>query len=74
MTEHYDVLTALNRSIPLSAKLRAIHTQLNVQLKFIDRIAVATYDPETDLVKTFIHSSHDSNPLSNYEAKLSESD
>ena len=74
MTEHYDVLTALNRSMPLSAKLRAIHTQLNVQLKFIDRIAVATYDPETDLVKTFIHSSHDSNPLSNYEAKLSESD
>jgi HD-GYP domain-containing protein (c-di-GMP phosphodiesterase class II) len=74
MTEHADVLTALNRSLPLSAKLRAIHRQLNSQAPFIDRIAVATYDPKTDLVKTFIHSSHDDNPLSNYQARLSASD
>lgn len=74
MPTHYDVLTTLNRSVPLSAKLRAIHLQLSQQLPFIDRIAVATYDPKTDLVKTFIHSSHDGNPLSNYQAKLSVSD
>ena len=74
MNEHSDGLSALNRSMPLSAKLRAIHQHLSKQLKFIDRIAVATYDPKTDLVKTFIHSSHDHNPLSNYQAKLSASD
>ncbi len=73
MTEHADVLTVLNRSVPLSTKLRAIHAQLNEQLQFIDRIAVATYDPKTDLMKTFIHSSHDDNPLSNYQARLSTS-
>lgn len=74
MTEHTDVLSALNRSVPLAIKLRTIHKQLNEQLKFIDRIAVATYDPKTDLVKTFIHSSHDDNPLSKYQARLSESE
>ena len=74
MTEHTDVLSALNRSVPLSAKLRAIHQQLHEQVPFIDRIAIATYDPKTDLVKTFIHSSQQSNPLSNYQAKLSASE
>lgn len=72
MLEHVDALTALNRNVPLSAKLRAIHEQLRHQLDFIDRIAVATYDPHTDLVKTFIHSSGDDNPLSNYQTRLSQ--
>ncbi len=74
MTQHTDVLSALNSNVPLPAKLRAIHQQLNEQLPFIDRIAVATYDPKTDLVKTFIHSSQHSNPLSNYQEKLSASE
>lgn len=73
MFEHNDALTALNRNGPLSAKLNAIHRQLRLQLASIDRIAVATYDPQTDLVKTFIHSSDDDNPLTNYQARLARS-
>jgi HD-GYP domain-containing protein (c-di-GMP phosphodiesterase class II) len=72
-TEHADALAALNRSQSLSSKLLAIHEQVRVAFDFVDRIAVATYDPATDCVKTFIHSSGDKNPLSNYQARLSES-
>lgn len=70
MTEHHDTLQQLNRTIPLSAKLQAIHAQLRTQCPQVDRIAVATYDPGTDIVKTFIHSSGDKNPLSNYQIRL----
>ncbi len=70
--EHADALAALNRSQTLSSKLQAIHDQVRILFSFVDRIAVATYDPATDCVKTFIHSSGDKNPLSNYQARLSE--
>lgn len=70
--DHSDALAALNRSQSLSSKLLAIHAQVRAMFDFVDRIAVATYDPATDCVKTFIHSSGDKNPLSNYQAKLSD--
>jgi HD-GYP domain-containing protein (c-di-GMP phosphodiesterase class II) len=74
MFKHQDVLAALNQNRPLSDKLRTVHEQLRRQFAFIDRVAIATYDPQTDLVKTFIHSSLDDNPLSNYQARLSEAE
>jgi HD-GYP domain-containing protein (c-di-GMP phosphodiesterase class II) len=38
----------------------------------ISRIAVALYDPKTDLLKTYIHSSGDDQPLNQYQALLHE--
>jgi len=38
----------------------------------VDRIAVAVYEPETDLLKTLVATDLDSNPLSHYEAKLAD--
>jgi len=39
----------------------------------IDRISVAIYEPKTDLLKTYVHSSNDENPLTLYSAKLADS-
>ena len=73
MYEHQDVLSELDNKRSLSEKLHSIHDVLRKQYKYVARIAVAVYDPKTDLLKTFIHSSGDATPLTHYQAKLSES-
>jgi HD-GYP domain-containing protein (c-di-GMP phosphodiesterase class II) len=62
----------LNRNIPLSEKLKSIHSILKARIPSIDRIAVAVYDPKSDLLKTFIYSSREEHPLIHYQAKLAE--
>jgi len=69
---HADPLDALNGSTPLELKLAAIHEDLYAQMDFVDRIAVAAYDPDTDLLKTFLASSPGRNELVRYEARLAE--
>jgi HD-GYP domain-containing protein (c-di-GMP phosphodiesterase class II) len=70
MTEHNDVLEELNKHIPLSDKLIAAHKSVSEIFPFIVRIAVALYDSETSVLKTYLHSSGDDNPLENYQAVL----
>ena len=72
MPDHQDALETLNRHAPLSDKLKTLHDALAKRFEFIDRVAVAIYDPGTDELKSFIHSSGEANPLSRYQAKLSE--
>ena len=67
-----DTFDDLNRNIPLSEKLKSIHSILKTRIPSIDRIAVAVYDPKTDLLKTFIYSSREEHPLIHYQAKLAE--
>ncbi|NJD05067.1 MAG: HD domain-containing protein [Methylococcaceae bacterium] len=69
---HQDVLEALNHSSPLGEKLRYLHGVLRQRFSFVDRIAVALYEPAADLLQTFIHSSGDANPLPHYQAPLAE--
>jgi HD-GYP domain-containing protein (c-di-GMP phosphodiesterase class II) len=71
MPQYPDTLDALNRSAPLSDKLKSLHETLHSRFPFIDRISVVLYDSKTDDLKTFIHSSGESSPLVLYEAKLS---
>jgi HD-GYP domain-containing protein (c-di-GMP phosphodiesterase class II) len=73
MFEHQDVLAALNGKLPLPEKIEYIHGLLKDRFDFIDRISVAIYDPKTDLLKTFVHSSDDKNPFVLYSAKLADS-
>ena len=73
MFDHEDQLNPLNQNIGLAKKLEYIHATLKERFPFISRIAAAIYDPETDLLKTFVHSSGDDEPLSHYQAKLGES-
>jgi HD-GYP domain-containing protein (c-di-GMP phosphodiesterase class II) len=69
---HQDVLEALNHSSSLGDKLRYLHEVLRRRFDFIDRIAVALYEPATDLLQTFVHSSGEDNPLPHYQAPLCE--
>jgi HD-GYP domain-containing protein (c-di-GMP phosphodiesterase class II) len=70
---HVDSLSLLNESAPIERKLAAIHAALRGELPFIDRIAVASYDPATDLLKTFLASPREENRLVRYEARLADS-
>jgi HD-GYP domain-containing protein (c-di-GMP phosphodiesterase class II) len=58
-----------SRTTP-SAKLAQLHELLSRRIADIDRISVALYDEQTDLVRTFIHSSSDSDPLPQHQARL----
>ena len=70
MTEHHDVLEELNKHIPLRDKLIAAHKSISEFFPFIVRIAISIYDPETDILKTYLHSSGDDIPLDHYQAAL----
>lgn len=70
MTEHYDALGALNEHILLRDKLIETHISIRETFPFIVRIAIALYDPETSLLKTYLHSSGDDNPLEHYQTLL----
>ncbi len=73
MFDYQDTLQELNKSVPLSNKLLHVHNVLKQRYDFIDRIAIAVYDPKSDILKTFLHSSGEDEPLNHYQAKLSES-
>jgi len=72
MTEHYDALEALNKHTPLREKLIATHKSVSEIFPFIVRIAIAIYDPKTSVLKTYLHSSGEDNPLDNFQAYLDE--
>lgn len=70
---HVDPLQKLGSNVTLVEKLKLLHTFLNAQHPSIDRIAIALYDTETDLLKTFIWSSEQESPLTHYQSTLSTS-
>lgn len=70
MSHTQDILEPLNRNIPLREKLIKTHDALKAHMPFIKRVAVAVYDPKTTLLKTFLHSSGEDDPLSNYQAPI----
>lgn len=70
MFDHTDSLATLNSDGPLQEKLKCIHEAVQTQMPYIARIAIAVYDPKTGVLKTYLHSSGDDNPLPNYEALL----
>jgi HD-GYP domain-containing protein (c-di-GMP phosphodiesterase class II) len=74
MFEHQDHFAALNGNLPLADKLRFVHGLLKQRFDFIERIAVAIYEPQSGLLKTFVHSSGGDSPLTLYSARLSDSE
>ncbi len=70
MTTHNDALEELNRLVPLEDKLKATHRSMSELFPFIVRIAIAIYDPETSVLKTYLHSSGEDNPLDHYSALI----
>lgn len=69
---HHSALTALGETQGLNARLALLHKALRQRHAFIDRLAVAPFEPETRRVRTFVHSTHGEPPLAFYEAVLEE--
>lgn len=55
----------------LAQRIRGLHHILRTRYPFLSRVALALYDPETDLLKTFASSTDDGQTLTHYEATLS---
>jgi HD-GYP domain-containing protein (c-di-GMP phosphodiesterase class II) len=70
--EHEDRLGSLDRNVSLVDKVRAIHAALQERFAFIQRIAAAVYDPETDTLKTFLYTGEEASPLTHYSARLTD--
>jgi HD-GYP domain-containing protein (c-di-GMP phosphodiesterase class II) len=66
--DHADALGFLNSGAPLREKLVAAHHTVQQSLPFIARIALTLYDPETRVLKTYLHSSGDRDPMHHYQA------
>lgn len=68
---HQDTLAKLHESLPLSDKLRFVHQVIRQDFPFIDRLAIALFDPQTETLKTYTHSTEgDNSPVTAYEAPL----
>jgi HD-GYP domain-containing protein (c-di-GMP phosphodiesterase class II) len=70
--DHADPFAALNERAELADKLNALREVVIQRHPFIERVAVALYEAESDEVKTFLYSSDSNSPLTHYQVKLSE--
>ncbi|MBX3618057.1 HD-GYP domain-containing protein [Nitrosomonas sp.] len=70
MFHHHDLLNDLDKPLPIQDKIISAHRSIQQRFPFISRIAVALYDPETRILKTYLHSSGDCKPLANYQTTL----
>ncbi len=60
------------RALGLGERLGALHSHLRRAVPSVDRMAVALYDPEMDMLKTFVNSTLGGEPLRAYQYKLSD--
>lgn len=58
----------------LSSHLRFLHERLSVVAPEVERIAVALYDADEDILKTFINSTRNGYAIRGYQYRLSESE
>lgn len=70
MYQHQDQLAPLNHKSSLQEKLSFLHRMIRKKHPAIGHIAVATYDSDSDLVKTLTYSNDRHSPLNHYETKL----
>ncbi len=66
--DHTDAFGFLNSNAPLREKLCAAHQTVQQSLPFIARIALTLYDPQTRVLKSYLHSSNDHEPMEHYQA------
>lgn len=72
MAEEHPVAEIGAGTMSIDRTLETIHEELRSVLPGISRLAFALYDPVTDRLKTFVHSTLGDNPLPHYEAVLAE--
>lgn len=69
-----EVNSAGETADTLSEYLKHLHDRLAVMAPDVDRVACALYDPEEDLLKTFINSTRGGLAIRGYQYQLSRSD
>jgi HD-GYP domain-containing protein (c-di-GMP phosphodiesterase class II) len=67
---HRDRLDFLNDGASLHSKLADAHTAVRSRFDFIARIALTLYDSETGVLKAYLHSGPQDDPLAHYQALL----
>lgn len=67
---HQDNLAFLNGSGSLKEKLVEAHTAVRSRFDFIARIAITLYDAETSVLKAYLHSGADADPIEHYQTLL----
>lgn len=72
MFEHKDALERLNSHAPLKEKLVHAHQLVAGHFPFIVRIAVTFYDPDTRVLKSYLNSSAEADPLAHYQTLIDE--
>lgn len=70
MFDHKDTLEELNTHLPLKDKIAGAHRVIKESLDFVARISVTLYDPETRILKIYLDSSGEDDPVRNYQAPL----
>lgn len=71
ISAYSDALAAITQNKSVNEKIGLIHREIRTHYPFIDRIAVAIYEEERDLLKTFVYSSDIPSPLQFYQITLS---
>lgn len=59
-------------STTITERLRSLHGIVRSRYPVVERMALVTYDADSDLLQTFASSSEDTKPLSRHEATLSQ--
>jgi len=67
---HRDNLDFLNSSGSLRGKVVAAHDVVRRRFDFVARIALTLYDSETGVLKAYLHSGPQDDPLEHYQALL----
>jgi HD-GYP domain-containing protein (c-di-GMP phosphodiesterase class II) len=67
---HRDRLDFLNDGASLHSKLADAHTAVRSRFDFVARIALTLYDSETGVLKAYLHSGPQDDPLEHYQALL----
>lgn len=69
-----SILSHLNDHTNLSDKLQILLDFIRQRHTFMIRIAVALYDENTDVIKTYLHATDGENPLPHYQTCLANSE
>ncbi len=67
---HRDSLAFLNESGSLRDKVVAAHATVRRRFDFVARIALTLYDPETSVLKAYLHSGSEADPIEHYQTLL----
>lgn len=68
MIDHADLLAELDDALPLERKVEIVHARLRRDFPFIHRVAIASYEAKSGMLRTFLASGDA--PLLRYETPL----